>query len=167
MPRPPSRHPTEVELEILKVLWEEGPSELGTIRSALQLRRPVANTTVATMLTVMMGKGLVSRHRGPKGYRWSPSVSREATSAGMIGTLLDRLFDGSAGRMIAQLLEARPLSERDRDEIRRLLDRSATGAPAHEGGAGSVVGARAMRHVPGGQDAAAIGAPRRAGGVRK
>ncbi|CAN5614125.1 BlaI/MecI/CopY family transcriptional regulator [soil metagenome] len=128
MARPSSAHPTDVELEILKVLWAEGPSELGRICATLRKHRPVANTTVATMLKVMRDKGLVDREQGPKGYLWSALVSRRATSAGLLRRLVDRVFDGSAGRLVANLLESDGLSDRDREEIRRLLE----AAPSEE-----------------------------------
>jgi predicted transcriptional regulator len=122
MARPGSSQPTDGELEILQVLWDEGPAELGTICAALRRRRPVATTTVATMLKVMLAKKLVKRTDGERGYLWSARVSRQAAASGLLGKLLDRLFHGSAGRLVAHLLEDGQLSDQDRDEIRRLLD---------------------------------------------
>jgi predicted transcriptional regulator len=122
MARPPSAHPTDAELEILKVLWDAGPSELGAIVSALNRGRAVATTTVATTLKVMVQKGWVDRAEGPRGYRWSARVSREQTTSGLLRRLVDRAFDGSAGRLVARLIEDRSLSARDREEIRRLLE---------------------------------------------
>ena len=122
MARPASTHPTDAELEILKVLWEAGPSELGPIVSALNRDRAVASTTVATTLKVMVQKGWIERADGPRGYRWSALVSREQTTSGLLRRLVDRAFDGSAGRLVARLLEDRALSARDREEIRRLLE---------------------------------------------
>jgi len=122
MARPPSAHPTDAELEILKVLWDAGPSELGSIVAALNRERSVATTTVATTLKVMVQKGWVERGEGPRGYRWSARVSREQTTSGLLRRLVDRAFDGSAGRLVARLIEDRALSARDREEIRRLLE---------------------------------------------
>lgn len=132
MARPPSTHPTDAELEILKVLWGAGPSELGPIVTALSRERSVATTTVATTLKVMMQKGWVERAEGQRGYRWSALVSREQTTSGLLRRLVDRAFDGSAGRLVARLIEDRALSDRDREEIRRLL-----GSGEDEGGAGA------------------------------
>ena len=122
MARPPSAHPTDAELEILKVLWDAGPSELGQVVSALNRTRAIAATTVATTLKVMMQKGWVERGQGPRGYQWSARVSRGQTTSGLIKRLVDRAFDGSAGRLVARLVEDGALSERDREEIRRLLE---------------------------------------------
>jgi BlaI family penicillinase repressor len=124
MARRPSVQPTEGELEILKVLWETGSGELGRVRAGLQKSRPVAASTVATMLKVMLGKGLVERTDGPRGYLWSARVSRREATSGLIGRLLDHVFDGSAQRLVAHLIREGTLSNRDRDEIRRLLETS-------------------------------------------
>ena len=67
MPRPPSPHPTDVELEILQVLWSQGPSSLSSLCETLRTEREVAATTVATMLRVMSDKGLVKRTGGGRG----------------------------------------------------------------------------------------------------
>ena len=71
MARPPSKQPTDGELEILKVLWETGPAGLGQIHAVLQERRGVAITTVATMLKMMLAKEMVEREDGPRGYLWT------------------------------------------------------------------------------------------------
>ena len=87
MARPPSKQPTDGELEILKILWEAGPAGLGQIHTVLQERRGVAITTVATMLKMMLAKELVERGDGPRGYLWKARVSRKATVSGLIGKL--------------------------------------------------------------------------------
>jgi len=109
-------------LEILKVLWRTGPAGLGAVRGALQGSRPVASTTVATMLKLMAEKGLVRREDGPKGYLWSAAVDEGATRSGLLRKLVDLAFEGSARRMIAHLFEAGDLSDQDRAAIRRMLD---------------------------------------------
>lgn len=122
MARHASQHPTDVELELLHVLWEAGPSSLGQICQAANARRPFAKTTVATVLTVMLDKQLVKRSRGGRGYLWSAKVSRRAATESLVGKLLDRVFDGSAQRLVTHLLEATRLTEQERKEIKRLLD---------------------------------------------
>lgn len=122
MARPASSLPTDAELEILKVLWGAGQSELGKITRALNRERSVATTTVATTLKIMIQKGWVQRDQGPQGYLWSARVGREEATSGLLRKLLDRAFDGSAGRLVARLVEDGELSDRDREEIRRLLD---------------------------------------------
>jgi predicted transcriptional regulator len=121
MPRPPADKPTDAELDILSILWDQGPSELGTIHAALNQRRKVALTTVATLLTVMLGKRLVARKQGKRNYLWSARVSRDKAAQGLVRRLVDRVFDGSAQQLVAHLLEHEPLSDADRREIEALL----------------------------------------------
>jgi BlaI family transcriptional regulator, penicillinase repressor len=123
MARNPSVQPTEVELEILKLLWGTGPQELGQICAALREQRPVATTTVATMLKVMLNKGLAKRTKGKRGWVWTAKLSREATMGTMLTKLIDRVFDGSAQLLVTQLLEQGKLSDEDRRQIRALLER--------------------------------------------
>jgi predicted transcriptional regulator len=126
MPRRKTPHPTDVELEILQVLWDRGPSSLGEIRAGLRARRNVATSTVATMLGVMLDKGLVSRTRGRRGnYVWSARISHRTATAGMVGRLIDRLFNGSAQRLAAHLVEEGQLTECQWQEIAELVDTGA------------------------------------------
>ena len=134
MARPPSTQPTDGELEILKILWEIGPAGLGRIHSAMQEQRPVAMTTVATVLKMMLGKGLVSRVDGERGYVWSANMTRQAAASGMLGKLVGHVFDGSARRLVAHLIEEGTLSDRERAEILELLQQPATPAKKKEGG---------------------------------
>jgi predicted transcriptional regulator len=121
MARPPSQQPTDGELELLAFLWEHGPTPLRQICSGLRHRRPVATTTVATMLGVMLGKGLVARTSGPRGYLWSAAVSRQAATNSLVGKLVDRMFDGSAQRLVAHLIESGEFSPAEQAEIESLL----------------------------------------------
>ena len=123
MARSASNQPTEGELEILKLLWDSEPQELGQICAALRDQRPVATTTVATMLKVMMNKGLAKRTKGKRGWVWTAKVSREANTGNMLTKLIDRVFDGSAQLLVTQLLEQGKLSDEDRRQIRALLER--------------------------------------------
>ena len=128
MPRPTTTHPTDGELEILDVLWRKGPMLLGDVCAALREGRDVATTTVATMLRVMHEKKLVRRRKGKRGYEWSAAVTPDEAARGMIGKLVDRVFDGSALRLAAHLVEAGQLSDTELADLRRLIDRLRRGA---------------------------------------
>ena len=122
MPRPPSPHPTDGELEILRVLWDRGPSALGEICDALRQGRDVATTTVATMLRLMLNKNLVRRKPVARGHLWSAAVTQNATARSMVGKLVDGVFDGSAGRLAVHLVEAGQLSPDELEELRKLIN---------------------------------------------
>ena len=121
MVRPANPHPTDGELEILQVLWDHGPSSLGTVCETMRYNRQVATTTVATMLKVMLGKGLVKRSSAARGYEWSAAASHGTTAAGMVGKVIDRVFAGSAQQLVAHLVESGQLTDTQLDELRQLV----------------------------------------------
>jgi predicted transcriptional regulator len=81
----------------------------------------VATTTVATLLGVMLEKGLVRRTQGPRAYVWEAAASREATATGMLRGLMERIFEGSARRLVAHLLASGPVTASEREQIEDLL----------------------------------------------
>jgi len=121
MARPANPHPTDGELEILQALWDQGPSSLGNICEILRRDRDVATTTVATMLKVMLGKVLVKRESTARGYVWSAAVSRGKTATGMVGKIIDGVFEGSAQRLVAHLVESGQLTDTELDELGQLV----------------------------------------------
>jgi predicted transcriptional regulator len=122
MARPANPHPTDGELEILRVLWERESASLGEVCEALRRERQVATTTVATMLGVMLDKGLVRRKKAARGNQWSAAVTHAAAAKGMVGKLVDDVFDGSASRLVSHLVEGGKLSEGELAELRQLID---------------------------------------------
>jgi predicted transcriptional regulator len=122
MPRPPSVHPTDVELEILRVLWTTGPASLSTVCEQLRKEREVAATTVATMLRVMSDKQLVRRTGSGRGATWAAAVTQAKTERGIVSKLVDRVFDGAADRLVAHLVEGGQLTSKQLADLRQLLD---------------------------------------------
>jgi len=121
MSRPPSTHPTDRELEILRVLWQDGPCSLGHIAKTLREKRAVALTTVATMLKIMRQKKLVQRRQGKHAYLWSAKTTKESAASGMVQKLVNLVFDGSAQRLVAHLVESGQLSDEEREAVRRMM----------------------------------------------
>jgi len=130
MPRPPSTHPTDGELEILRVLWSAGPTSLSALCEQLRKDRDVAATTVATMLRVMSDKRLVKRTGSGRGATWAAAVSQQHTERGMVRKLVDRVFDGAADRLVAHLVEGGQLNYDQLAGLRRLLDEKTTARAA-------------------------------------
>jgi predicted transcriptional regulator len=122
MARPPSTHPTDGELEILRVLWDRGPLALGELCEALRRERDVATTTVATMLRVMLDKRLVKRTPAARGAEWAAAVSRDAAARSMVGKLIDSVFAGSAGLLALHLVEGGKLSAGELAELKQLIE---------------------------------------------
>ncbi len=122
MPRPSNPRPTDGELEILRVLWTAGPTSLSTLCEQLRSERDVATTTVATMLRVMLDKKLVKRTGAGRGAVWSATVTQKIAARGMVRKLVEGVFEGSAHRLAAHLVEGGQLTARQLAELRQLID---------------------------------------------
>ena len=123
MARRPSKHPTELELAILKVLWKQSPLSVREVREILRPTRKLAHTSVMTMLSIMVGKGYLRREKQGNSYVYEPTEPRKATRRKMLRDLVDRVFDGSAASVMTNLIETGELDEDEVRELRKLLKR--------------------------------------------
>ena len=121
MARQGSKHPTDGELAILKVLWEQGPVRLSVLCESLSEERGAAPSTVATMLKIMKEKGLVERVSSDAGVAWKAKLTQEQAGSGMLQRLTNQLFEGSVKKVMQNLLERGKLSRKDREAIRKML----------------------------------------------
>ena len=126
MVRPKSEHPTELELEILKILWRRSPLAVREVRDALAAAgRDLAHTTVITTLNVMTRKKLLCRSMQGNACLFEPRLSREQASERMLGDVVRRVFDGSAKAVVLSLFDCAELNATDLRELRRLIDQKA------------------------------------------
>ncbi|HAY80647.1 MAG TPA: transcriptional regulator [Planctomycetaceae bacterium] len=122
MARPKQDTPTEGELEILKVLWERGPSTVRDVLDVLNRRRPRAYTSVMSLMNIMAEKGLVTRTPRGRAFAYTAKRPREKTLGKMVSHLLGRAFDGSASSLVSQLLDQSKPTSDELAEIRRAID---------------------------------------------
>jgi predicted transcriptional regulator len=113
--------PTESELEILSVLWENGPSTVRYVNDKLNEKRSVGYTTTLKFLQIMNDKGLVSRLVDGRTHVYSPTVRKENIQKEMLGKLLTTVFDGSAKRLVMQALGNYKASKEELEEIKNLI----------------------------------------------
>jgi predicted transcriptional regulator len=127
MARPGSQHPTELELEILKVLWDDAPLSVADVRARLEERagRALSHSSVITMLNIMVRKGYLQREKKGRSFLFAPEFKRESITGGMINDLLSRLFDGSSFAMVLKLIETADLDAEELTDLRRLINRKA------------------------------------------
>jgi predicted transcriptional regulator len=119
-PATPPR-PTDAELAILRVLWTRGPS---TVREVAEVMgREGAYTTVLKLLQIMTDKRLVGRDESSRTHVYTATSSRDETERQLVADLLDRVFDGSAEKLVLQALAARKSSPAELAQIRKLLAR--------------------------------------------
>ncbi|HIY32039.1 MAG TPA: BlaI/MecI/CopY family transcriptional regulator [Candidatus Evtepia faecavium] len=113
---------TEGEWAVLNALWTGDRLTLGEVTAALDPALRWRRNTVLTYLTRMEGKGLVTIHRQEEPHRYAAAVIREACARQERSRLLDRVYQGAAGDLIAAFLKESSISPEERDRLRKLLD---------------------------------------------
>ena len=113
--------PTAAELEILDVLWEREPATVRDVHEILSLRKPTAYTTVLKMLQIMDEKGLVERDKNAKAHVYRAKQAQEQTQKNLVSDLLEKAFRGSALKLVQHVLETKPASAEELEEIRKLI----------------------------------------------
>jgi BlaI family penicillinase repressor len=121
--RPKSDTLTGVELEIMKVIWPLGRATVREVHDDLTRRRAIAYTTVQTMMNVLETKGHLKKQPGDKAQTYAPVRRQQQVVRSMVREFVDRVFDGSARPLLVHLLREKGLTERERRELQKLLDK--------------------------------------------
>jgi len=114
--------PTASELEILRVLWERGPSTVRKVYEELSAKKPVGYTTVLKLLQIMTSKGTVRRNEDQRAHVYEACLPAEKTKRQLAADVLQRVFEGSASELMMHALEGRKTSRKELEELRRILD---------------------------------------------
>lgn len=115
--------PTEREIEILKILWQRGPSTVREVNEVMNARQETGYTTTLKLMQIMVNKGLLSRDDSQFKHLFEAAVSEESTQKKLVGNLLDRVFSGSTEKLVMRALSAKKVSKKDLGKIRDLIDR--------------------------------------------
>ena len=123
MARPRSRTLTEVELDIMHVIWAKEEASTEDVMRARSARgRPLSDGATRTMLAILVDKGYLTRRRGDRGaFLYTAKVPRDQARRKMVADLLKRAFAGSAAGMVAAIMNTRSITEKDIREIERLI----------------------------------------------
>lgn len=122
MARRAQETPTEAELEVLKVLWERGPSTGRDVLDVLNVERKRAYTSVMSVLNIMADKGLAIRKPQGRAFVYSAKRPREKTLGHIVGSLLGRAFEGSAASLVTQVLDQSKPSDAELELIRKAIE---------------------------------------------
>lgn len=122
VPRHSSTQPTDVELQILKALWEIGPATVRDVHDYLSKSKDTDYATTVKMLRVMLDKGLVKRNDSIRPLVYRAAMTQEKAQKRMLGDLVDKLYAGSARTLVMHALSQKKASAKDLAEIRQLLD---------------------------------------------
>lgn len=112
---------TRQELEIMKMVWDRGETTVRDVYEALREERKIAYTTVMSMMKTLEEKGHLAKRPQGRAYVYRPTQSKRQVVRKMVRDFIDRVFDGSAQPLLLHLIRERHVSEKEVDEIRRMI----------------------------------------------
>lgn len=112
--------PTDAELAILQVLWDQGPATVRQVHEALEARE-TGYTTTLKLMQIMAEKGLVSRDESARTHIYTAKYTRDETQQRLVTDLLDRAFGGSAAALVMQVLSSQQASAEELRDIEQLI----------------------------------------------
>jgi BlaI family transcriptional regulator, penicillinase repressor len=122
---------TPLELEIMQVLWEVGPSTVSEVQP--RLKAELAYTTVQTMLNVLLRKGKVAREQERRAFRYRPAVSRERATGSALSDLVRRMFGGSSEALLMAMVDTRQITAEELTRVAERLSAAESAVPSSEG----------------------------------
>jgi predicted transcriptional regulator len=117
----PERKLTDAELEIMHVVWELDGGTVRQVHERLNQQRPLAYTTVMTMMNILEEKGHLTRHKEGRAYRYEPVRPKNQVISGMVDEFVGRVFEGSATPLILSLVKDKKIPKKDLEEIARMI----------------------------------------------
>ena len=118
-----STHLGRVQLRIMQVLWERERATAREITDAINASEPIAHSTVQTLLRGLEEKRAVSHEAQDRTFVFFPLVQEHEFKQSATRELVERVFGGSAGSLVAHLLKSENVSREEIDEIRKLINR--------------------------------------------
>ncbi len=114
--------PTGAELEILQILWQQGPSTVRFINDTLNKKKEVGYTTTLKIMQIMAEKKLVNRDVTNRSHIYSAAYKQIETQKALMDKFLETAFSGSASKLVMQALGGSKTTQKEIDEIRKFLD---------------------------------------------
>jgi BlaI family penicillinase repressor len=121
-----SPHPTLTpqELAIMKVVWRLKEATVRDVHSALQSTRPVAYTTVMTMMRILEEKGYLRKTVADRAHVYRPARPRHQVVGAMVRDFVDRVFDGASDALLVHLAKDNRLTEKQRRLVKQLIEKA-------------------------------------------
>jgi|SRR5579872_989386 len=119
--KPPKTVPTDLELELLKVIWARGEATVREVFQDLAKQRKIAYTTVLTMMGVLEHKGHLRKSAGERAYVYRPTLPKDQVVENMVDEFVKRVFSGSAKPLLLHLVEDPRIPHEDLEEIEKLV----------------------------------------------
>lgn len=113
--------PTDSEMEILQVLWEQGESSVRSVHEQVA-KKDIGYTTTLKLMQIMHDKGMVSRDSSAKTHLYKALLSKEQTQHQFLDKMIDTVYNGSTARLVMQALGNQRASQEELDLIKAYLD---------------------------------------------
>jgi predicted transcriptional regulator len=114
--------PTESEVEILQILWQKGSATVREVHEVLETRKDVGYTTTLKLMQIMVEKGIVDRDTSKRIHIYKPLIPQSSVENNLINKLRQKIFRGSASRLVIGALSSEPVTEEELEEIKEFLD---------------------------------------------
>jgi BlaI family penicillinase repressor len=111
----------KLELQIMNVVWDRGKATVHDVKNALSRRKP-AYSTILTMMRKLEAKGYLEHEVDGRTYVYRPLISQQAVRQGVLGDLVERLFEGSTSLLLTSLVEQNRISKNELRQIRKLIE---------------------------------------------
>ena len=122
--RKPDPTLTPQELALMKVIWRRGTATVREVYEEVRETRPVAYTTIMTMMNILVAKGYLRTDKQDRAFRYRPARAEQAVVTSMVREFVNRVFDGASRPLLLHLARDRKLSARERAELLRLIKES-------------------------------------------
>jgi len=116
--------PTSSELEILSILWEREAATVKEVHEVINTRKPTGYTTVLKTMQIMREKGLVERDDANKAHVFRAVEAQTETQKNLVTDLIEKVFRGSAFKLVQHVLEAKPASAEELKKIRQMIEKA-------------------------------------------
>ena len=110
-----------LELQIMNVVWEKGKATVHDVKDVLGRGRKPAYSTILTMMRKLEAKGYLEHDVDDRTYVYRPTISQQAVRHGVLGDIVDRLFEGSPSLLLNSLVEQNRISEKELKQIQKLI----------------------------------------------
>jgi BlaI family transcriptional regulator, penicillinase repressor len=110
------------ELAIMKVVWRLEEASVREVYETLLKQRPVAYTTVMTMMSTLEAKGFLKKRADGRAFRYRPARPEGRVITSLVREFVDRVFDGASRPLLAHLVTEGRLTKEEREELKRLID---------------------------------------------
>ena len=115
--------PTDTELEILQILWKEGPSSVRSVNDAMSKDKEIGYTTTLKLMQIMNEKELTERDTASRTHIYTAKVEEEKVKSGLLKNFINSAYRGSASSLVMQALGQSDASAEELDQIKLLIEK--------------------------------------------